>query len=190
MPEKMAADEIKVERISESHRNLLAGFKSHEKELVDFLLQDALSNQDTHISTTHLWIEKQSNKLIGYITLLADALKLESALKAEFRQKGIHYKSLPALKIGRLCVDDGFRQRGVGTMMVDFTYCVAAETTEKFGCRFLTVDAKKNPDPGKSSLHFYRKLDFKTLKEREKGTTPLYKDVSKIIDGIRSRARP
>lgn len=166
-------EEIRIERIQPGHN--LTGFQSYEQELVDFLLDDALANQNHHISVTYLWFLK-TGELIGYITLLNDRINLEGDLKDVFRKKGILYHSLPALKIGRLCVDNRFLRRGIGTMLIDFSIKVAFHIFEKYsGCRFIVLDAKRNPqnDP----IHFYRKQGFKELKERKKGTTPMYFDL-------------
>lgn len=181
IPERITSKDIRIERISSVHIEIIKSFKSYEKELIDFLNDDALDNQEKGISTTHLWFLKGTNYLIGYLTLLTDSLNLTSPLKKEFREKGINYKSLPALKIGRVCVDDRFLKRGVGRLMIQFTINVIKETNKFSGCRFITVDAKRNEDKSKDSIHFYKKIGFKILREREKGTTPMYKDVSKIL---------
>lgn len=164
---------MRIERIQPGHN--LAGFQSYEQELVDFLQDDALVNQNNQISVTYLWFLK-TGELVGYLTLLNDRINLENDLKDSFRKKGIPYHSLPALKIGRLCVDDHFLRRGIGTMMIDFSIKVALHIFEKYsGCRFIVLDAKRKPqnDP----IHFYKKQGFQELKERKKGTTPMYLDL-------------
>lgn len=103
---------------------------------------------------------------------------LEGDLKVFFREKDIHYKSLPALKIGRLCVHDNFQRRGLGKLMVLFAITQANEICDRrSGCRFITLDAKRNEKRELDSIHFYKKLGFKILKERRKGTTPMYLDL-------------
>lgn len=171
---KISSEDIKIERINENHK--VNTFQSYEKELVDFLLEDALKNQKNRISVTYLWFLKNSGDLVGYITLLNDRINLESDLKEVFRGKGILYHSLPALKIGRLCVDDKFLRRGIGTMMIDFAIKVAHHIFERFsGCRFIVLDAKRSlkNDP----IHFYKKQGFTELKERKKGATPMHLDL-------------
>ena len=44
------------------------------------------------------------------------------------------------------------------------------------GCRFVTLDAKRNKDDAKDPIHFYSKLNFKILKETKK-TTAMYLDL-------------
>jgi len=174
---KIAANDVKIVRINETHN--VKEFKSSEQELVNFLVEDALNNQNHKISVTYLWF-LNTGELVGYVTLLNDRINLEGNLKDFFRMKGIQYHSLPALKIGRLCVDDRFLRRGIGTIMIDFSVKVAVHIFEKYsGCRFIVLDAKRNPvnDP----IYFYKKLGFKELKERKKGTTPMYFDLTNNI---------
>jgi len=170
---KISSEDINIQRISSRHD--LKDFQSYEKELVDFLIQDALENQTNKISVTYLWYLK-SGEFVGYVTLLNDRINLEGNLKDIFRGKGIQYHSLPALKIGRLCVDNRFLRRGVGTLMIEFAVKVAYKIfNECSGCRFLVLDAKR--DIENDPIHFYKKIGFGILKERKKGTTPMYFDL-------------
>ncbi|MEW5896996.1 MAG: GNAT family N-acetyltransferase [Nanoarchaeota archaeon] len=177
LPAKIKLEEIKIEIITEESD--VKNFKSYEKELLDFLNEDALDNQQKKISTTYLWFYKPRNELVGYVTVLADAINLQGELKEYFRQAGIFYRSLPALKIGRLCVSDNYLGRGIGTLMIEFTILLAENIGKDIGLRFITTDAKRNPSPQRDSIHFYKKFGFEILKQREKGTLPLYKDLIK-----------
>jgi GNAT superfamily N-acetyltransferase len=181
---KINPDHIRIENLSSAHEEIIKGLQSYEQDLVDFLLEDALKNQEKKISKTYLWFLKSTNGLIGYITLLTDRINLDAPLKKEFREKDAHYKSLPALKIGRLCVDDRFLRKGIGRLMIQFIIYQVIKLNERCGCRFITLDAKRNPDKSKDSLHFYKKMGFEILKEREKGATPMYKDVFKILEAV------
>ncbi len=170
-------EEIKIELANQHHQVGL--FQSYEKELVGFLREDALENQKQRLSVTFLWFYER--QLVAYVTILNDKINLEGDLKEFFREKGVHYKSLPALKIGRLCVDDRFLRRGLGKSMILSAIQIANEINRnKSGCRFITLDAKRNPNPKSDSIHFYKKMGFKSLKERVKGTTPMYLDLKLI----------
>ena len=179
--EKINVKDIKIERMNRKHD--ISGFKSYEKELVNFLIEDALDQQTRRISVTYLWFLK-TGELVGYVTLLNDRINLEGDLKKTFRNKGVLYRALPALKIGRLCVDDRFLRRGVGTLMISFAIQMAFNIFNNYaGCRFIVLDAKRNKtnDP----IHFYKKQGFKILKERKKGTTPMFLD---LVNNIKFRA--
>lgn len=170
-------EDLDIRKLSEADFPLLKTFSCYEKELVDFLLEDAYPNQAAGISVTYLVIEKKGKCLVGYVSVLTDAINLEGELKAFFGSKDIHYKSLPALKIGRVAVDDRFQGRGAGTYIMEFTINLAHLIGENAGCRFITVDSKRNSDPGKDPIHFYKKAGFQILKERKKGTIPMYLDL-------------
>lgn len=176
--EKIKAEEIQIERLNDKHN--VRNFQSYEKELVNFLVEDALLNQKHRISVTYLWFSS-SRELIGYVTLLNDRINLEGDLKEVFRTKGVQYHSLPALKIGRLCVDNRFLRRGVGTMMIAFSVKISHHIFNEYaGCRFIVLDAKRNPQ--NDVIHFYKKIGFNLLKERKKGTTPMYLD---LVDNLK-----
>lgn len=173
-PTKIEPSDLKLQIITDKHD--LSGFRSYEVELQKFLLEDALNNQKQNLSLTFLWY--YNDALVAYITLLTDRINLEGDLKIFFRDKEIHYKSLPALKIGRLCVDDTYLGRGLGKLLVLFAIQKANEINNSIaGCRFITLDAKRNPEKELDSIHFYKKFGFKILKERKKGTTPMYFDL-------------
>ncbi|MBI2666477.1 GNAT family N-acetyltransferase [Candidatus Woesearchaeota archaeon] len=170
--QKIFPEEVIIEKINKNHN--FSSFVSYEKDLKDFLIEDALTNQELKLSTTFLWLYQQ--KLVSYITLLTDKINLEGDLQTFFRDKGIAYFSLPALKIGRLCVDDHFQRKGLGRMMLVFAAKKAQEICDdKAGCRFLTVDAKKD------SILFYKKQGFEILKMRTDGTAVMYVDLLKFL---------
>ena len=130
---KIRLEELHIKIINPTH--IVSNFKSYEQELVDFLIEDALDNQQKKISTTYLWFYKQKNELVGYVTVLADAINLQGELKEYFRQAGIFYRSLPALKVGRLCVSDDYLGRGLGTLMIEFSIILADKIGKDVGLR-------------------------------------------------------
>ncbi len=63
--------------------------------------------------------------------------------------------------------------------MLPFVMRLLIEINEKMGCRFLIVDAKRE------AIHFYKKFGFDVLKDRKKGTLPMFFDMIKIIQYFR-----
>lgn len=174
---KINPEEINIEIITEKYD--LSDFQSYERELVNFLREDALNNQNQKLSFTFLWFYQ--DKLVSYLSLLNDKINLEGTLKEFFKEKDIHYKSLPALKIGRICVDDRFLKRGLGKLMILTTIKIAQELNKtRSGCRFITLDAKHNINPDKDPLVFYKKMGFQTLREKKTGPTSMYLDLQFI----------
>ncbi|MFA5745391.1 MAG: GNAT family N-acetyltransferase [archaeon] len=164
-----------IKELSIDYKNTISNFQTYETELKRFLIEDAINDQNQNISKTFLLFN--NNYLVGYITLLCDSLRLEGDLKDSFKDKNIVYKSLPALKIGRLAVDDRYQRQGFGQILVKLAFISAKKIYSNYcGCRFLILDAKHNKEPNKDSIHFYKKLNFRILKDRIKGTTPMYLD--------------
>ncbi|VVB60701.1 Acetyltransferase (GNAT) domain protein [uncultured archaeon] len=184
MEEKIPQDNLKVEKLSEKHKNILETFKTENVELKKFLVEDALRNQELVISNTYLWFYKPNNELVAYITILTDAIGIHgTGLGEYFQDKGILYKTLPALKIGRICVGTEYLDRGIGTYMIKFAMIKLLIIEHEAGCRFIFADVKRE------AVHFYKKLDFVILKLREKGTIPMYLDMIKQIETQRDEIR-
>jgi GNAT superfamily N-acetyltransferase len=184
---RITPEELMVEKLTESHKDIIKSLKSYEPELIDFLMQDALNQQNRKISVTYLWFLRRTNELVAYVTLSPDCVKLKNInpkLIQNFRDKGINYKSLPALKIGRLCVDDKFQKRGIGNLIIQFTISMAIKISNQVGCRFLYLDAKRNEDSSKDVIHFYKKTGFELYRERESKETPLYMDLWPFMEKL------
>jgi len=187
---KIKPTELRIEKITAVHKNFLEKFQSYEKELEDFLKEDALEQQERNISVTYLWFLRESNELVAYITLSPDCIKLKNInqeLSQKFRDKGINYRSLPALKIGRLCVDDKFLRKGIGTLLIQFTINKAYEMSKNVGCRFIYLDAKRNKDKSKDVIHFYKKMGFELYKDRNNKETPMYLDIYPLIKELANK---
>src|SRR3989344_840843 len=111
MSEDINYHDLRVEKISEKCIDRLCELvvdiaKPDEVELRDFLLEDAFRNQEEdYISRTYLIFHNPSNALVGYVTLLTDNIHIRNTtIKEKFEKMNIPYDSLPALKIGRMCV--------------------------------------------------------------------------------------
>lgn len=165
--EKVETSKICIQKLKKSIE--LQSFSSKVNDLKQFLLQDALLNQEQNISVTFLWFYE--NHILSYITLLTDRITVHADIQTFFSQKGINYKTLPALKIGRMCVDDRFQKQGIGTLMLKMAFQKAINLNEHTaGCRFLTVDAKNE------SEEFYRKFGFRIFRKHQE-TTAMYLDI-------------
>lgn len=200
--------ELCFEKIKPKYAEVIKAFQTYQDDLRAYLVDDALKSQDLNISNTFLVFDKndlmksaRKNKdippLLGYITVLADSIRLDRDLKDTFLLKGIQYKSLPALKIGRLCVDDRYLKKGLGAAMLVWAVNRAAHLNDNIACRFITLDAKRHADRDRDSYHFYKKFGYQILKLKENtsadiakqktGCTPMYFDLYNIIRTIRQQ---
>lgn len=173
--DKILAEEIRIEKLHKEHD--LTSFQSQNKDLQRFLQEDAVNHQKLRLSVTFLWYYKMT--LASYMTLLNDRITLKTDLKKYFQEKGVAYSTVPALKIGRLCVADDFLRQGLGKWMIVFALEMAKELSDaKTGCRFLTVDPKEK------SVGFYQKLNFKILRQDKGRISNMYLDILTVSHEI------
>ncbi len=49
----------------------------HSKEMEDFLKLEALDEQEKGLNTTHLFIDESNDKIVAYLSLCNDSIRLE-----------------------------------------------------------------------------------------------------------------
>lgn len=129
-------------------------FDCGNTELNNFLKEDVDGHSDEKITCTYLI--SYEGKLIGYFTLQADSIDLEENERAEFKVRGIPYKTFPAIKIGRLGIDKKYQHKKVGTTTIHVIIGIVRNLCKTVACRFITVDAKNNA----KTVKFYESLGF------------------------------
>lgn len=153
-------------------------FECGDEELNDFITNDALDYHRSLLSESYLL--KEEGHLLAYVTILNDCLGIDSfddkTSFNRFRRKYFvntkRLRSYPAIKIGRLAVQQELSGRGYGSLLLDFVKLLTS--LKRFtGCRFLTVDAY-NP-----AVPFYEKNGFVVISSRENDseTTLMYYDL-------------
>ena len=173
---------FKVVELNDSNLHLIDSFECDFSELSDFLKEDALLQAKQSVNKTYLWVS-DDGVLLAYLTLCVDAILLSAAMRSKLSKKGINYKSLPALKIGRLAVRNGFTGIGIGRKALFFAINLAIEINRRAACRFLTVDAK-NYAGAKNPVGFYEKAGFVFTKSPKKSadSVPMYLDLLGTIN--------
>lgn len=93
----------------------------------------------------------------------------------KFKDKDIHYKDFPALKIGRLGVRNPYQGRNIGTHLILLIIGQAVRLSKKIGIRYVSVDAYKH------SVGFYKKKYFaEFIHDKRRKTVPMYLDILKL----------
>jgi ribosomal protein S18 acetylase RimI-like enzyme len=129
-------------------------------EYAEYLKEDALRSQADHVAKTWLLWETERAEIAAYMSLIADAVKL-SVEEKELHHLDYPFKTIPAMKVAKLAVDEAARQRyrGIGTYMLRKANQIARRCNDAFfAARFLTVDADIEHDDG--VLAFYEKNGF------------------------------
>jgi len=149
-------------------------------EYNDYLFNDALRSQNDHIALTWLLTERATEKVVAYMSLIMDSIKLSFSEK-ELHNLNYPFKTIPSMKIAKLAVDSSFSNifKGIGTFMVDSAERLAWScNTHYCAARFLTVDADIEHDEG--VLAFYEKNGFISNSElfnKNRKTVSMRKDI-------------
>ncbi len=152
----------------------VSNFLSSDQELTKYLWEEALADQCNKTSVTHLLIS-ESNDIIGYFTLLTDSIKVKSVDLGD-ALRDYRYKSIPALKIGRLSTAKGMEGKGLGTAMLEISISYMIEITRHVGCRILTVDSKEGCEG------FYGKNGFERTRSQRGETVHMYLDIGAFLE--------
>lgn len=144
-----------IRQLTEQDKDLLAPFTAGDADLDDFLKSDAWRLQELNVVKTFLALHKTEG-LVGYISLLADAVTLETKERKKLKLSHQDHPVVPALKVARLAVREDFRAkyRGGGEALMRFAFDQGNDLAELVGCRLLTLDAYPQ------SIEFYKKLGF------------------------------
>jgi ribosomal protein S18 acetylase RimI-like enzyme len=158
----------------------LDSFSCAIAEYNDYLSEDALRSQNDHVALTWLLRERTTEKIVAYMSLIADAIKL-SVSEKEIHNLNYPFKTIPAIKIAKLAVSNTAQEKykGIGTYMISSALVVARLcNSQLLAARFLTVDADIEHDKG--VLAFYEKNGFIPNAEfynRNRKTISMRKDI-------------
>lgn len=175
-------DFSKLAQIQLSSETEIKPFKCAEDDLNGFLFEDAKHFQNELMAVTYLLEDQKKDVTVAYFSLLADKITFNPEEKAVWNRLNRNIpnpkrrRNYPALKIGRLAVNENYAGEGVGTFVLD-SIKYAFTTVKRLGCRFLTVDALK------SAAQFYEKNGFQFFTEQDKNdeTRLMFFDLKNFI---------
>ena len=151
------------------------GFIRLNLNLMNFLKDDALVNQNNLISVTRLVFWK--GDLVGYFTLINDSIEVRAVEECD-REESYHFRKYPALKIARLATHSDYERFGIGRSMLRKIFTISITLSHYVGCRIITVDSKY------SAVDFYKKFAFKQAIRTPGETVPLYLDLKNALQRI------
>ncbi len=176
------AAEVAVLPLSDSLN--LTEFDCGDDDLNDFLHNEAILYEEALIAATYLVVAISSRKVIAYFSLANDKISLSDfESKTEFNRFRKHrfvnekrLRSYPAMKIGRLAIDNSMRHQSIGTYLLEYVSNMMIDE-RKSGCRFVTVDAYVDAIP------FYIKNDYQFLNsdDEDKLTRVMYFDLASLL---------
>lgn len=175
------------EKLSSNHE--LSSFNCGSQDLNDFLKNDALKQQKENLNVTQLVV--CDNEIIGFVSLLADNLKLKNIdekTKELIQGHLPHTQEVPGVKIGRFAINKKYSRNGIGTNVIGQIILEIKEISKNVGIRFIIVDAYA------IAYKFYEKNNFINLEKDNKrlekidfisqrnpyNTFTLYQDIKKL----------
>lgn len=123
----------------------------HSQEMESFLKIEALEEQEKHLNTTYLLIDTDENKIVGYISLCNDCIRLELEERVDLE---FTYATIPAMKIARLAIDNAYKGKGMGKLLIQFSSYIAQKIQSNSGLVFITLDCYEH------RLSYYESIGF------------------------------
>jgi len=174
----------------------LKDFNCGNADLDEFLKNDALPFQKQLLGVTYVFTDdKSNNQVVCFFTISNDGLRVDTLYNSAKKKvnKSIphpkHMRVYPAVKIGRLGVDEKYHSKGIGTDLMDFIKKWFTDGGNKTGCKFLLVDAYND----ENVLKYYerngfvylmnpdREAEYYRKKEEELDTRIMFFDLMQLI---------
>lgn len=166
------------EKLSSKHD--LSKFSCGVDDRDDFLKSDALKQQEKNLNVTYLAIYE--DEILGYASILADSITCKEIDK----NIPTKYPDYPAVKIGRLAVDEKYKGMHIGTAILDSICKLIKKMSKRLGIGYITLDAYC------SARNFYLKNEFRymqihnpkklkrTSKRNPTTSVAMYKNIEKV----------
>lgn len=145
---------------------IIKPFKCSEEDLNEFLIEDARNFKKQLLAVTYLLELPQQGITAAYFSILADKIIFNPDDKPSWNKinqvipNPKRRKTYPAIKLGRLAVNENCTGLGIGTFILNslkFTFA----NESRIGCRFITVDALDK------AINFYLKNGFQFLSQED-----------------------
>lgn len=163
----------------------LSNFDCGDDDLNEFFQKDALPHKEellAEIYTLSLELNKATYGIeslpVAFISFHNDAIQLSFRKRKKILpEPKSRYKTLPAVKIGRLGVNKDIQGMNVGTHLVNMVKKFFLKNN-RTGCRFITVDAYRHL----RVTGFYKKNGFEFLYDQDKkqDTRLMYFDLKRL----------
>lgn len=149
----MTAPPFRFETLGAAHDR--AAFRCGEEALDRYFQTQATQDIRRRVANCFVAVEALTGQIAGYYTLSAASLPLVD-LPPEETKRLPRYPTLPAVRVGRLAVDQRFQKRGLGAaLLADAAWRTLQAPPAVFA---LLVDAKND-----RAVAFYERYGFRAL---------------------------
>lgn len=153
-------------------------FDCGDKDLNEFLLEDSKRYQQQLLAVTYIF--ESNSHTVAFFSMFNDKITTsEFDSKSKWKKLAPFEKrkqSYPAVKLGRLGIHVDYQKMGLGRDILNYIKILFV-TSNKTGCKFLTVDAYSK------SLEFYIKngFIFMTKSDENHDTRLMYYDLMQVL---------
>jgi GNAT superfamily N-acetyltransferase len=152
-----AAEGFRIEPLSPSHNR--AAFACGNEALDRYLHAQAGQDVLRKIAAVFVLNDTEANVVAGYYTLSATAIA-PTDLPAEMTKKLPRYPALPAVLLGRLAVDMGYRSRRFGELLLLDALRRAEAHSAEVAAMAVVVDAIDD-----AARSFYERYGFERFED-------------------------
>ncbi|MEG6551564.1 hypothetical protein V6C53_15160 [Desulfocurvibacter africanus] len=167
--------------------SIFAGFSclspdDTDRDLDEFITCDAERHYQDKIAVTYQFQSaaacEKSLMPIGFATLQNDAITNPNPADLPAVCQAYNYKAFPAVKIGRFGIHLDLQRQSFGSLFL-YMLKVLLTTDNRTGCRYITVDARRDKANKVNVTGFYKRNQFAVLPCLPKTSTyvPMYFDL-------------
>lgn len=154
----MTASRYRFEPLGRHHDR--AAFSCGVPALNQYLQRQARQDVQRHIAAVFVLQDGEEGRIAGYYTLSATAIGLNE-LPDDLARRLPRYPDLPAVLLGRLAVDTGYRGQGFGEIVLMDALSRALTQSQQIAALAVIVDAKDE-----AAVGFYQRYGFQQLIEQ------------------------
>ncbi|MHB8105206.1 MAG: GNAT family N-acetyltransferase [Dehalococcoidales bacterium] len=150
---------IKKLGTNDSVRSFSCGRSEWDKDINDFLIDDALNQQNQGFNVT--WLCLKGTQIVGYTSLVSSTLKIEesSRWKEAFNIGEIKRDHIPCGLIAQFGIATDFQRQGIGNYLLSFIR--GAAIASGFGIKLLTLHVHRGNEVGRL---FWESMGFVIFK--------------------------
>lgn len=146
-------DDVDLKLFTTRHKKLVREFNCGVVSVNSFLQDHALNYGKTGEAKTHLILDKQNKKLIGYFSIKCSSIKIEPPITP-------HPRMIPAIEISWFGVSIDYQNLGFGKKILSYIIDFINKLKKrKLGVRLITLFAIPNV------VNFYEKIGFNKATE-------------------------
>lgn len=131
-----------------------AAFSSGVPALDRYLQKQARQDANRNVAAAFVLCEAETTSIIGYYTLSAAGVDI-GEIPEDVARKLPHYSQIPAVRLGRLAVDQAYAGQGFGKRVLLDALRRAWERSDEIAAAMVIVDAKNDP-----AAQFYEHFGF------------------------------